>query len=165
MEVNNEHFQEHLFGDKIKMPDSRDAAQYRQSVANRQKIKSQKHFHRRLEQFIMEIPAGVIDKGESPAQAAARECEEEIGYVPHSLIELVTYAHAEGYSTAFMTLFLGLDLEFTGKVQLDATEFLEPCTLSLQELKGKVRSGDIIDSKTILGSVLAESRLNTAEKS
>ena len=77
-------------------------------------------FRPAIERSIMEIPAGVIDTGESPAQAAARECEEEIGYVPHTLIELVTYAHAEGYSTAFMTLFLGLDLEFTGKVQLDA---------------------------------------------
>ena len=94
-----------------------------------------------------------------------RECEEETGFVPGKLIKLVTYAHAEGYSTAFMTLFLGVDLKYTGNVQLDTTEFLQPCTLQFHELKERVQSGQVIDSKTILGTMLAEPRLPAVEKS
>jgi len=122
-----------------------------------------KQFRPAIEKILTEIPAGVIDKGETAAEAAARECEEETGFVPGRLIELITYAHAEGYSTAFMTLFLGLDLKYTGKMQLDTTEFLEPCSMSFPELKKNVASGRVIDSKTILGTMLAESRLLDAE--
>ena len=117
-----------------------------------------KQFRPAIEKTITEIPAGVVDKGETAAEAAIRECEEETGYVPGRLIELITYAHAEGYSTAFMTLFLGLNLKYTGNVQLDTTEFLEPCAMPFSELKKSVASGKIIDSKTILGTMLAESR-------
>ncbi len=51
---------------------------------------------------IVEVPAGLLDQGESAEEAAVRECEEETGYRPRQLIRLLTYAHAEGYSTGFI---------------------------------------------------------------
>ena len=41
-----------------------------------------------------EMPGGKIDPGETPAQAAARELEEEIGIVPTRLLPWITYEHA-----------------------------------------------------------------------
>lgn len=108
---------------------------------------------------ILEAPAGLLDDAETDEHAASRECEEETGYFPHTLEKLLTYAHAEGYSTGFMTLFLGSDLEHTGKIKLDSTEFLEPVTVPFSKLVEMVQNNEIIDSKTILSTLLAKDRL------
>ncbi len=108
---------------------------------------------------LIEVPAGLLDENESPLKAAQRECEEETGYRPGTLIPLITYAHAEGYSTGFVTLYLGKDLIHTGQIRLDRTEFIEPVTLSLSELIGLIKDQKIFDSKTILCGLLAEAYL------
>lgn len=108
---------------------------------------------------LIEVPAGLLDEKETPAEAARRECEEETGYRPGALIPLITYAHAEGYSTGFVTLFLGRDLIHTGQLRLDRTEFIEPVTMSLSELIGLIKSQQIFDSKTILCALLADAYL------
>jgi ADP-ribose pyrophosphatase len=105
---------------------------------------------------LLEVPAGLIDEGETPSEAAVRECEEETGARPGRLRELVAYAHVEGYSSAFMTLYLGTELGRTGKVRLDANEFVEPVEMPFGELLVLVRSGQIIDSKTILCAMMVK---------
>jgi ADP-ribose pyrophosphatase len=105
---------------------------------------------------ILEAPAGLIQTGEDAAEAAKRECEEETGVRPAEARRLITYAHAEGYSTGFITLFLGTGLEETGPPRPDATEFVEPVDLPFAELKEMVRKGEIVDSKTILCVLLSE---------
>jgi ADP-ribose pyrophosphatase len=115
-----------------------------------------------IERTLVEIPAGLLDIDESLSDAAVRECEEETGFRPGHLQELITYAHAEGYSTGFVTLFLGTELEYTGKTNLDATEFVEPADMPFDELLHMVRENRIYDSKTILGTLLTERLISTA---
>lgn len=103
-----------------------------------------------------EIPAGLIDEGESETDAVFRECEEETGYRPVQVRRLIRYAHAEGYSTGFITLFLGIGLEHTGKMHLDATEYVEPVLVPIDELVRLVQTNEITDSKTILSVTLCE---------
>ena len=110
-----------------------------------------------IDRTLLEVPAGLLDGGESCQTAAVRECEEETGYRCGKLKQLLTYAHAEGYSTGFITLFLGTQLEYTGKMHLDATEFVEPVCMSFHELLRLVRENQIVDSKTILCTLLSES--------
>jgi len=105
---------------------------------------------------IVEIPAGVIDRGEDARTCALRECEEETGYKPEVLTELLTYAHAEGYSTGFITLFLGRHLKHNGGMCLDETEFVELVCMPFDELLKKVKSNYFVDSKTILATLLSE---------
>ncbi|MBN2104061.1 NUDIX hydrolase [bacterium] len=104
----------------------------------------------------LEIPAGLIDDGESEDDAVRRECEEETGYRPRKVRRLVKYAHAEGYSTGFITLYLGIGLEHTGNMKLDATEYVEPVLVALDEVIRLIRQNKITDSKTILGVALCE---------
>lgn len=108
---------------------------------------------------LIEVPAGLLDENESPLEAARRECEEETGYRPECLIPLITYAHAEGYSTGFVTLYLGKDLIHTGQIRLDRTEFIEPLTMSLSDLLALIKDQKIFDSKTILCALLANAYL------
>jgi ADP-ribose pyrophosphatase len=105
-------------------------------------------------EILLEIPAGLIDAEEKPEEAARRECEEEIGFQPQELIPLVRYAHAEGYSTGFITLFVGLELKASGPLRLDETEYLENVRVPFTELTAMVRSNAIKDSKTILSTLL-----------
>ncbi len=105
---------------------------------------------------IIEAPAGVLDSpDEAPEACARRECEEETGIVPGKLTRLLTYAHAEGYSSGFISLFLATDLTHTKKTRLDASEYLEQVALPFEELLTMVRENRIIDSKTILCALLS----------
>jgi ADP-ribose pyrophosphatase len=57
---------------------------------------------------LIEIVAGHVDAQEEPAEAARRECLEEIGLVPMPLIELLTYFPSPGISDEQIALFLGI---------------------------------------------------------
>jgi ADP-ribose pyrophosphatase len=113
---------------------------------------------------IIEAPAGVLDHPDEPPEACARrECREETGIVPGKLVKLISYAHAEGYSTGFITLFLGLDLKHTGKTSLDASEYVEQVAMPFGELLDSVRANRIIDSKTMLCALLSRPHLERAD--
>ncbi len=107
-----------------------------------------------IERAILEVPAGLLDAGETPEDAARRECEEETGFRPHHLRRLIHYAHVEGYSDGFTTLFLGSELEWTGKENPDSTEIIERVAIPFEELIRRVETNQICDSKTILCALL-----------
>jgi ADP-ribose pyrophosphatase len=107
---------------------------------------------------ILEVPAGLVDKGEDMEAAAIRECEEETGWRPASLERLLTYAHSEGYSTGWITLFRGLRPVQTGKIKLDPTERLEAVWVPWNELEELIKKNEIVDSKTLLSFFLSSSK-------
>jgi len=119
-----------------------------------------RQYRHAINRSLVEIPAGIIDHDETEEDAAVRECEEETGYVPQDLHRLITYAHAEGYSTGFITLFLGRTLSYTGNIHLDAGEDLVSIEMDFQILCDKVARNEIIDSKTILATLLTQRRMN-----
>ena len=57
---------------------------------------------------LVEIVAGHVEADEQPAEAARRECVEEIGLAPGLLVELFTYLTSPGMSDEEITLFLGV---------------------------------------------------------
>ena len=57
---------------------------------------------------LVEIVAGHVEAGESPAETARRECVEEIGVAPTPLIELFTYLTSPGLCDEEITVFLGI---------------------------------------------------------
>jgi ADP-ribose pyrophosphatase len=57
---------------------------------------------------LVEIVAGHVEAGEQLAQAAHRECLEEIGVAPTALAELFTYVPTPGASDEQITVFLGI---------------------------------------------------------
>ena len=81
----------------------------------------------------LELPAGMIDKGENPEHAAIRELEEETGFVA-SHLELLKSVHtSSGYSSEKVHIFLATDLS-SGKKHLDEDEnILEIQKISIEE--------------------------------
>ena len=148
---------------KIRLPDGREGVREIARVPDAVAVlpldsKENAHLVRQhrpaIGKTLIEIPAGLIDKGETPEHAAFRECEEETGNIPDKLIPLLTYAHAEGYSTGFISLFIGSNSKATGQVKLDRTEFLEPFVVPFSELEKMVKRNEIVDSKTILTTLM-----------
>jgi len=107
---------------------------------------------------LFEIPAGLIEEGESAEEAAARECEEETGYRPLRLNKLLEYAHAEGYSTGMVSLFSAQSVVHTGKIRLDRTEYLETVILPMVRLQEMLAKNELLDSKTLLAVLLCGRR-------
>ena len=101
-------------------------------------------------QEFIEIPAGKLDKGEMPLDCANRELAEEIGYVANNLTFLTKIYPAIGFSNEVMWMYLGEGLVKT-KRQLDSDEFLELAPFSVEEAFRMVKSGKIMDVKTVIG--------------
>ena len=55
---------------------------------------------------MIEIVAGRVDKDETPAQAARRECKEELGVAPDRIVELFSYLTTPGLTDEHVTVFL-----------------------------------------------------------
>ncbi|ATD55173.1 NUDIX domain-containing protein [Clostridium chauvoei] len=111
-----------------------------------------KQFRKPLEKVLLEIPAGKLDLNEEPKDCAIRELEEETGYKAKEIIYLGSIATAPGFCDEIIHLYKATGL-IKGEKNCDEDEFTELVVMSLEEVKEKVKSGEIIDTKTV--SVLA----------
>jgi ADP-ribose pyrophosphatase len=103
-----------------------------------------------LKRAILEIPAGIIDPGESPEQTGRRECEEETGMIPGRLTYLCRFYHSVGFSTGQIELYLATELTSSGRRHTEAGEAIDRVLLPFETLAGMVSTGEIVDSKTII---------------
>ena len=98
--------------------------------------------------YILEIPAGTLEKGESPKRCALREIQEETGYKAKKMTHLITYYPSVGYNTEEIHCFIASGLTQVKK-KLDTDEFITVKKMELPRLIKMIKSGKIIDSKTI----------------
>jgi ADP-ribose pyrophosphatase len=57
---------------------------------------------------LLELPAGRVERGEDVADAARRECQEEIGVAPQTLVPIFDVMPSAGSSDEHMYFFLGI---------------------------------------------------------
>jgi len=102
---------------------------------------------------LLELPAGTLEPGEEPAAAARRELEEEIGMAAAELQPLGGFYVAPGYTTEYIPLFAASGLE-PRRREGDVDEDIEVVELTAEEALAAVRSGRIVDAKSIIGLLL-----------
>lgn len=102
---------------------------------------------------LLEIPAGKLRQGEDPLECARRELEEEIGYRASIWTRLTSFFTSPGFSDEVLHLYLAEGLEPT-QASPEEDEFLEVIKVPLEEALELVASGEIEDSKSIVGIAL-----------
>jgi ADP-ribose pyrophosphatase len=98
--------------------------------------------------FILELPAGRIDPGESPLHAGKRELLEETGYTARKWTKALFFYPSPGFLEETMTVYLAQDLR-AGKAQPEADEFIQHELVPLSRVLEWVMNGTIRDGKTI----------------
>ena len=115
--------------------------------------------HRYPHGYILEIPAGTLEKGESPKRCALREIQEETGYKAKGMTHLITYYPSVGYNTEAIHCFVASGLTRV-KTKLDTDEFITVKKMELPRLIKMIKSGKIIDSKTICAVMVYAAKKN-----
>jgi ADP-ribose pyrophosphatase len=114
-----------------------------------------RQFRHAADDFIWEIPAGRLDPGESPERCAARELEEEAGMRAERLERLTTIYTTPGFTDERIHLFLATGLA-PGAQGREPDEFMEVLTRRWSEVLEMIRSGEIMDGKTLVGLMFVQ---------
>jgi ADP-ribose pyrophosphatase len=114
--------------------------------------------------YTLEIPAGKIEKGETPKQAALREMREEIGYVG-KLFPVLQWYLAPGYNTELMYVFIATNLKKVrdGAENLDDDEDINVKPMKLTTAIRKCIAGEIQDCKTV-AALLAYAKMSEMKR-
>jgi len=106
-------------------------------------------YRKPLERLQVEIPAGKLDRGEDPAEAAKRELREETGYVCERATLLHSMATSPGFADEIIHVFVAEGLH-PGEASPDEDEFLNAFALTPDEASRAIADGRICDAKTLV---------------
>jgi len=121
-------------------------------------------FRHGTENVILEIPGGMIDKGESPEAAAKRELLEETGHSSHKWVLLGRSHPNPAIQNNSVYHYLALDCEKTGDVSFDEHENIATKLVPLSEVSKLIADGKITHSLVIAAFFylsIWEPRINT----
>jgi ADP-ribose pyrophosphatase len=110
-----------------------------------------KQYRAPLDREMWEFPAGRLNDGESAEDAARRECEEEIGRVPHRLERLGGLYPAPGFCDEELIFFRASDLRLPppdSPHRPDEDEDIATRSVSVGEALAMLERGEILDLKT-----------------
>jgi ADP-ribose pyrophosphatase len=114
-----------------------------------------RQFRYAVQRLLWELPAGSVDEGETPETAARRECHEEIGLVPETVVRLGAFHPTPGYCDEEMIVFRASGLnESSEAAAVDEDEDIEPRTFTIPEAREMIRRGEITDMKTVVALTL-----------
>lgn len=108
-----------------------------------------RQYRNALDRYTLEIPAGGLDSADEPGIiCAARELEEETGYRSDRLEWLITIRTTVAFCNEKIDIYVARNLVKTQQ-NLDEDEYINLEIYTLEELKDKIFSGEIEDSKTV----------------
>ena len=118
--------------------------------------------HRFPHGYVLEIPAGTLEKNEEPIKCAFRELEEETGYRAKKMTPLISFYPSIGYNSEIIHCYVASGLKKIADLKLDADEILSVEKIELAKLMKMIKKGEIQDAKTICAvmTFAAKKKLN-----
>ncbi|MBW8804974.1 MAG: NUDIX hydrolase [Catenulisporales bacterium] len=112
-----------------------------------------------IDKWVWEIPSGLIEEGEDPAETARREVEEETGWRVAEVTPLLAFHPVGGMLRAEYRLFRARDAEYVGE-PTEQNEAEKVAWVPLSEVPGLIDSGQIATAASLVGllRVLAEQK-------
>ena len=95
--------------------------------------------HRFGHGYILEIPAGTLEKREKPIDTAYREIVEETGYEAKKMTKLISFFPSVGYNTEEIHIFVASGLKKKFELDLDNDEFISVVKMDVKKLIGMIR--------------------------
>jgi ADP-ribose pyrophosphatase len=105
-------------------------------------------------QILIELPAGTLEKGEDPMNAAGRELQEETGYLAKRLKVIGNFFPSPGILSEKMYAFSAYHLQKT-QMKLEEGEEIEVQPATYEQALQMIKTGEIHDGKTIATLLLA----------
>lgn len=97
------------------------------------------------------LPAGTLEAGETPEDAAYRELAEETGYEPAAVEHLTSIEPSNGFSDSVFHYFVATGCEEVTDQTLDTDESIAVETTTLDSLREAVRDGELRDGRSAMG--------------
>jgi ADP-ribose pyrophosphatase len=113
-----------------------------------------KQFRHAAGGYLYEVPAGKLEKDESPEECAVRELREETGCTAQRIQHLFTTFTTPGFTDEQIHVFIAVGLT-RGEAHREHDEFLEVHTMKLSRALQMIQQGDIRDAKTALAILYA----------
>ena len=107
--------------------------------------------------YMWELPAGRLDPGEKPLQAAKRELIEETGYRAKRWTKLASFFVSPGFVDERMTIYLAENLTAGVATPMD-DERIETRWFTASEVEQMIDTGKLYDAKSIVGFYRLKSR-------
>ena len=113
-----------------------------------------------VDDIMTELPAGLIDAGETPAACAARELREETGYVAKEMEYLGAYYNSPGKIMQKAHLFLARNAVMHGKPELDENEDIKVKLVDVEKISEMMISNSLVTGAcSALAAALAFKKL------
>lgn len=109
----------------------------------------ERQYRHAVREYLLEIPAGTLEPGESPLNCARRELEEETGYMAEEFIELSQVDILPAYSDEKIYIYLARGLTLS-RQKLDKNEIIEVVKYPFEETIKMIEQGRITDALTLL---------------
>lgn len=163
----------HLFRDEILLPDGtkgvREIIRHPGAVCvlpvfDNGDVVFVNQFRYAFNKVTLEAPAGKLEKGEDPYEAALRELSEETGLQAAKLTHIGDMYTTPALIDEVIHLYIAEDLR-QGEQHLDEDEFINTLTMPLDKAIEMVMNGEIKDSKTQTVLLKAEKYINKSRRS
>ena len=125
------------------------------ALTDDKKLVMVRQYRKPADKVMLEVPAGKIDPGEKPLEAAVRELKEETGYTAEKVEFLTQFYPSVGYSEEVLYLYLCTGL-IPGETNFDENEAIDIEEVELDRLFKMAMSGEIDDAKTLIAILMVK---------
>lgn len=117
-----------------------------------------RQYRKAAETVLLEIPAGKIDKGETPEACVIREVLEETGVTISQPVKLTEFFPSPGFTSEKMHVYLAREVKRGSTDQMD-DECIWSDFIPFEDALKRMATGEIQDAKSIVGLLLAWDKL------